>query len=222
MTPWSTLKLHTHVLFEGRQTSYNIDLERYAMSKTYYLEYNFYRLFPSMEKETTAAWEAAVASAGKIISCQEMPSRCILNIGGEYTIGPVTLGLNIHNLLGTKYDRSGMNTSIIPQQGRWFMGSVTVRLRWFVIQNSVLLKSDIIDEQTGQDLPHKFYTGQNYIISNPAKYQYYRYEVSAVNGAKELILGGFELVYDVWFKEDAGYWPSFLRYIYKGLNRSTW
>lgn len=123
------LKLHTHVLFEGRQTSYNIDLERYAMSKTYYLEYNFYRLFPSMEKETTAAWEAAVASAGKIISCQEMPSRCILNIGGEYTIGPVTLGLNVHNLLGTKYDRSGMNTSIIPQQGRWFMGSVTVRLR---------------------------------------------------------------------------------------------
>ena len=54
----------------------------------------------------------------------------------------------------------------------------------------------LIDEQTGQDLPHKFYTGQNYIISNPAKYQYYRYEVSAVNGAKELILGGFELVYD--------------------------
>lgn len=123
------LKLHTHVLFEGRQTSYNIDLERYAMSKTYYLEYNFYRLFPSMEKETTAAWEAAVASAGKIISCQEMPSRCILNIGGEYTIGPVTLGLNIHNLLGTKYDRSGMNTSLIPQQGRWFMGSVAIRLR---------------------------------------------------------------------------------------------
>ena len=54
----------------------------------------------------------------------------------------------------------------------------------------------LIDEQTGQDLPHKFYTAQNYIISNPAEYQYYRYEVSAVNGAKELILGGFEFVYD--------------------------
>ena len=54
----------------------------------------------------------------------------------------------------------------------------------------------LIDEQTGQDLPHKFYTAQNYIISNPAEYQYYRYEVSAVNGAKELILGGFDFVYD--------------------------
>ena len=54
----------------------------------------------------------------------------------------------------------------------------------------------LIDEQTGQDLPHKFYTGQNYIISNPAKYQYYRFEVSAVNGDTALILGGFEFVYD--------------------------
>ena len=84
---------------------------------------------PVPTARTTAAWEAAVASAGKIISCQEMPVRCILNIGGEYTLGPITLGLNVHNLLGTKYDRSGMNTSIIPQQGRWFMGSVAFRLR---------------------------------------------------------------------------------------------
>lgn len=53
----------------------------------------------------------------------------------------------------------------------------------------------LIDEQTGQDLPHKFYTGQYYPISNPAKYQYYRYEVSAVNGDDKLILGGFELVF---------------------------
>ena len=56
----------------------------------------------------------------------------IVHAGHERTVrvvGPVTLGLNIHNLLGTKYDRSGMNTSIIPQQGRWFMGSVAIRLR---------------------------------------------------------------------------------------------
>jgi iron complex outermembrane receptor protein len=58
-----------------------------------------------------------------------MPARCIFNIGGEYTWKSVTFGLNIHNLLGTRYHRSGMNTNIIPQQGRWFMGSVTVRLR---------------------------------------------------------------------------------------------
>ena len=122
------LRLHTHVLFEGRQASYNIDLKQYALSRTYYLDYTVYNLFPGMEEKAAAAWDEAVASTGKIISCQEMPARCILNVGGEYTFGPVTLGLNIHNLLGTHYNRSGMNTNLIPQQGRWFMGSIAVRL----------------------------------------------------------------------------------------------
>ena len=57
-----------------------------------------------------------------------MSARCILNVGGEYTFGPVTIGLDIHNLLGTRYNRSGMNTILIPQQGRWFMGSIAVSL----------------------------------------------------------------------------------------------
>jgi len=123
------LRLHTHVLFEGRQKSYNIDLEQYDLSQTYYLDYAFYNLIPGREEKAAAAWENAVDHAGKIIDCKEMPARCIFNIGGEYTWKSVTFGLNIHNLLGTRYHRSGMNTNIIPQQGRWFMGSVTVRLR---------------------------------------------------------------------------------------------
>ena len=124
----SHLKLHTHVLFEGRQKSYNIDLEHYDRSRTYYFLYALYRGFPEMEEKAAAYWDEAVASAEKVVSCKEMPSRCILNIGGKYTFGPVTLGLDIHNLLGTRYHRSGMNTNIIPQQGRWFMGSIAVRL----------------------------------------------------------------------------------------------
>ena len=122
------LRLHTHVLFEGRQASYNFDLEQYALSRTQYLDYAFYNLIPGMEEKAAAAWNDAVASTEKIISRKEMPARCILNVGGEYTLGPVTLGLNIHNLLGTHYNRSGMNTNLIPQQGRWFMGSIAVRL----------------------------------------------------------------------------------------------
>ena len=31
-------------------------------------------------------------------------------------------------LYGTRYYRSGMNTNLIPQQGRWFIGSVGIRL----------------------------------------------------------------------------------------------
>ena len=120
-------RLHTHVLFEGRQTSYNIDLEQYALSRTRYLDYAFYNLFPDREDRAAAAWEEAVASTRKIISRREMPARCILNIGGDYSFGLVTIGLNIHNILGTRYHRSGMNTNLIPQQGRWFMGSIAIR-----------------------------------------------------------------------------------------------
>jgi len=59
---------------------------------------------------------------------KDMSARAIVNMGGNYTLGPVTFGLNLYNLLGTKYYRSGMNTNLIPQQGRWFMASVAVHL----------------------------------------------------------------------------------------------
>ena len=73
-------------------------------------------------------WNEAVASAEKIVSRKEMSARCIVNVGGTYTLGPVTIGLDIHNLLGTSYHRSGMNTNVIPQQGRWFLATLGVRL----------------------------------------------------------------------------------------------
>ena len=120
-------RLHTHVLFESRQTSYNIDLEQYALSRTSYLDYAFYNLLPGREEKAAAAWEDAVASTAMIIRREEIPARCIISIGGDYTFGPVTIALHIHNLLGTRYHRSGMNTNVIPQQGRWFMGSITAR-----------------------------------------------------------------------------------------------
>jgi iron complex outermembrane receptor protein len=122
------LKLHTHVLFEGRQTSYNPDVEQYAIAGTSYIEWVLASLSPATAEKADAAWQAAVDAAGKNITHLEMPARCILNLGGEYTFGPVTLGLNIHNLLGTHYNRSGMNTNLIPQQGRWFLATIGVKL----------------------------------------------------------------------------------------------
>ena len=116
------------MLFEGRQTSYNIDLEHYDMSRTYYFMYSLYRGFPSMKDRADEYWNEAVASAEAIVSRKDMSARCIVNIGGAYTLGPVTIGLDIHNLLGTSYHRSGMNTNVIPQQGRWFLATLGVRL----------------------------------------------------------------------------------------------
>ncbi len=74
------------------------------------------------------AREAALALAPYNIMHRDMPARVIINLGGEYTLGPVTFGLNIHNLLGTRYNRSGMNTNLIPQQGRWFLASIGIKI----------------------------------------------------------------------------------------------
>ena len=102
--------------------------EMTLQSRTYYFLYDLYRGFPSMHDRASAYWSEAVASAGSIVSSKPMPARCILDIGAAYTLGPVTLSIDIHNLLGTRHHRSGMNTSVIPQQGRWIIAAIAVGL----------------------------------------------------------------------------------------------
>ena len=121
------LKLHSHLLFEGRQTSYNADLVQLVHAATGLTAYQQYAA-AGMEAEAIAALESAIEAARNVIMQKDMSARAIVNIGGEYVLGPVTLGLNVHNLLGTRYYRSGMNTNIIPQQGRWFLASIGVRI----------------------------------------------------------------------------------------------
>ena len=86
-----------------------------------------YRIEGEYEK-ALAVQEELQALAPLVTMRKEMPARAILNLGGEYTIGPATIGLNIHNLLGTRYNRSGMNTNLIPQQGRWFLVSLGIKI----------------------------------------------------------------------------------------------
>ena len=123
----SRLKLHSHLLFEGSQTSYNTNLVKLFQTRN---ALNQAKQFDESGKEVeaAAAKQIAEAAAPGIVMRKEMPARVIVNVGGEYTFGNVTLGLNVYNLLGTHYYRSGMNTNVIPQQGRWFMGSVGIRL----------------------------------------------------------------------------------------------
>ena len=63
--------------------------------------------------------------ASQLFTKKDMPARAIVNVGADYKIGKLSLGLNIHNLFDTRYDRSGMNTALVPQQGRWWMASVS-------------------------------------------------------------------------------------------------
>ena len=121
------LKLHTHILFEGKQTSYNTDLVQLVRTAADIAAYQKYAA-AGMEKEAMAALEDAISHVRQLIMHKDMPARAIVNLGGEYQLGPVTLGLDIHNLLNTRYDRSGMNSNLIPQQGRWFLASVGIKL----------------------------------------------------------------------------------------------
>ena len=121
------LKLHTHILFESKQTSHNTDLNNVLL-----YDKEIYKAIQcdlaGDEKGSMIAREAALALAPYTIMHKEMSPRAIVNLGGEYTLGPVTFGLNIYNLFGTRYNRSGMNTNLIPQQGCWFLASVGVKI----------------------------------------------------------------------------------------------
>jgi iron complex outermembrane receptor protein len=67
-------------------------------------------------------------SLSQLYARKDMPARAIFNVGADYKIGHLTLGLNIHNLLNTRYDRSGMNTNLVPQQGRWWQISIGYKI----------------------------------------------------------------------------------------------
>ena len=127
---WQTtkrLRLHSHLLFEGRQTSYNTDLVKVIQATNYIQAANAYYEQGDMVQSYACTLQA-LEYIQQIVMKKDMPARAIVNIGGQYVVGPVTLGLDIQNLLGTKYYRSGMNTNLIPQQGRWFLASVGIRL----------------------------------------------------------------------------------------------
>jgi iron complex outermembrane receptor protein len=77
------------------------------------------------DMEQAIAWaQQAIDTISLLISKKDMSPRAIVNVGAEYKIGNLTFGVNVHNLFGTRYNRSGMNTNIIRQQGRWFMFDV--------------------------------------------------------------------------------------------------
>ena len=120
-------RLHGHLLFESNQTSYNTDLVKLIQATSFIYTATEYYNHGDMEKAQEYGLQA-IEAMKHVTMKKDMSARAIVNLGAQYTIGPVTLGLDVHNLLGTHYYRSGMNTNLIPQQGRWFIGSVGIRL----------------------------------------------------------------------------------------------
>ena len=120
------LKLFSNVLFESKQTSYNLDLTQmilYTNIASYIeeaLENEYYDSVMEWAEELERVKET-------LIHQEDMKARAIFNIGAEYKWKKLTLGLNVRNLFNTQYNRSGMNTKLIPQKGRWFMFDIAYK-----------------------------------------------------------------------------------------------
>jgi len=121
------LRLKGHLLFESKQTSYNTDLVKLIQYTNCMEIAQRYYDAGDMDGAVQYGLEA-LAAINNLIMKKQMPARAIVNLGGEYKLGLFTFGLNIYNLLGTRYYRSGMNTNLIPQQGRWFMVNVGIHI----------------------------------------------------------------------------------------------
>ncbi len=55
----------------------------------------------------------------------EIPSRCILNAGVSSTIHHFNLGVDVYNLLNTKYEQGGAIVAPLRQPGTWLLGHVS-------------------------------------------------------------------------------------------------
>ena len=64
---------------------------------------------------------------GRLVMQKEIPARVIFNIGAEYKWKHFTFGFNVRNLFNHQYYRSGMNTNVVSQKGRWFMFDVAYK-----------------------------------------------------------------------------------------------
>ena len=116
------LKLHSHIMFEGVQRTYNLDVVEML---------RFLKFANSMTEESLddpVFWDQYKLLASKLIMNKRIPSRVIFNLGAEYKIDKFTFGINVHNLFDKYYYRSGMNTNIVPQRGRWFMFDIAYKI----------------------------------------------------------------------------------------------
>ena len=117
------LKLHTHLAFNSKQTTYNSDIVQLFAEAKYY-SYAVWAQSENNIEEAYEWYELYKEAYDQLVYKHDIKASLICNLGAEYQIGKLTLGANVHNVFNTKRFLSGMNTKLVPQQGRWFMVSV--------------------------------------------------------------------------------------------------
>ena len=121
----SRLKLHTHVLFEGKQTSHYLNINAACEYEQCYQTILDWGLDSEEGKQAEAR---LIELFDEYYAEKDMSARAIVNLGADYTLGKFCFSLNVNNLFNTRYNRSGMDAPLMPQQGRWFMASIGVKL----------------------------------------------------------------------------------------------
>ena len=120
------LRLHTHLLFEGKQKTYNLDVVE--MINSYKVAYEYNKAYQEGDMERVEELTNELEDTfDRLVMQKEMPVRFIFNIGAEYKWKHFTFGLNVRNLFNHQYYRSGMNTNVVSQKGRWFMFDVAYK-----------------------------------------------------------------------------------------------
>lgn len=122
--PWKPLKLFTNICFEGKQRTYNVDITHISKAMYYFHRAGNFRDDFAMYFQMLMN---GIEELQNMIYIGEMNERIVFNVGAEYQWKRLTLGLNVHNLFNTHYFQSGMNTKLVPQKGRWIMGTIAYK-----------------------------------------------------------------------------------------------
>ncbi len=126
--PIKPLKLNSHIILEGKQTSYNSDfVKMLRLSKELNDLDEQFRKGTITEQEYILGIVKATELLDDTVLTNNMKARAIFNLGASYNLGKCTLGFNCYNIFNTTYERSGMNTVLIPQKGRWFMFDISYK-----------------------------------------------------------------------------------------------
>ena len=136
------LRLHAHIGFEGRQhysylniLPYGVYTSTINMWADYMMRLTEYEQTPNPDPAVIAKYEEQidyfVTYANEIkptlYSEDTLPARVLFDVGASYHLGNVTFTLDVKNLLNHSYRQSGMSTCLVPQRGRWFMGTVAYK-----------------------------------------------------------------------------------------------
>lgn len=118
------LKLFTHLMFYSKQTAYVADMD--VVQTEYEIAVKMQEA--QTEEEYNQLYAEYLANIENEVRYFDVNPRFLCDVGVEYTIRKVLLGLNVRNLFNKKYSQSGQGTGLIPQRGRWFMFSVGIKI----------------------------------------------------------------------------------------------